>query len=495
LVRQFLTESVLLAGLGGIAGVFLGWGIMMGLKGGLPRYLLPAEADVRLDGRVLLFTAAIVVATGLLFGMAPALHGAKVDLVDSLKEGGRGPTSGAGRKQFRNALVAAEVALAFVLLSGAGLVLRSFYQLLQVDPGFDATNVITMRFPISSEQYPDGPRIISYQEQVIERIQAVPGVRAAAVTDALPLEGWGYWMPFLIEGRPFVELANRPSCGFKSVSPSYLSAVGMRLLGGRWLAKTDRPNTLPVAVINETMAKRYFEDQDPIGQRILIQQTIPGQLALGPEKPWQVVGVVADEKTWSLDDSSAGLYVSYQQTPRAYEALVVRGFLDSTHLVKPIQSAVWQLNKNQAFNDIRTLKQIKSDRLGENRMRTVLLVVFGLLALMLAAIGIYGVISYTVVQRTHEMGLRAALGASAWDQLRLVLKGGMILTAIGMGIGIAGAFVLTRLLASLLFGVEPRDPVTFVAVAALLAGIALLACYIPARRATKVDPMVALRYE
>jgi putative ABC transport system permease protein len=211
--------------------------------------------------------------------------------------------------------------------------------------------------------------------------------------------------------------------------------------------------------------------------------------------PWQVVGVVADEKTWSLDDFSAGLYVSYQQSPRAYEALMARGLLDSTHLVKSIQSAVWELNKNQAFNDIRTLEQIKSDSLGENRMRTVLLAVFGLLASMLAAIGIFGVISYTVVQRTHEMGLRAALGASAWDQLRLVLKGGMILTAIGMGFGIAGALAFTRLLASLLFGVSPHDPWTLAVVTALLAAVAGAACFIPARRAAKVDPMVALRYE
>jgi putative ABC transport system permease protein len=495
LVRQFLTESVLLAGLGGAVGVAMGWGLMLGLKTCIPPFLLPAEADVRLDGRVLLFTAAIVIITGVLFGIAPALYGVRTDLVGSLKEGGRGATSGAGRRQVRNVLVVAEIALAFVLLSGAGLLLRSFYRLQQVNPGFDATNVITMRLPMSSGQYPDGPRIINYQEQVMEKIRAVPGVRDAAIADDLPLEGWAIGMWFLVEGEPFVERPNRPDCGFKRVSPSYLSALGMRMLKGRWLAEADTPGAIPVAVINETMAQHTFKGQDPIGKRILIQQIIPGQPAVGPEIPWQVVGVVADEKIHSLDDLSSGLYVSYKQSPTPQTALVVRGAMDPTRLVKSIQTAVWQLNKNQSIDDIKTLDQIKSDSLGENRFRTLLLGAFAGLALLLAALGIYGVISYSVAQRTHEMGVRAALGASRGDQLRLVLMGGMTLTTIGIGIGIVGALGLTRLLASLLFGVSPHDPWTLVVVSVVLAIVAGAACFIPARRATKVDPMVALRYE
>ena len=336
LVRQFLTESVLLAGLGGIAGAALGWGLMVGLKAWIPLSRLPAEADVQLDGRVLMFTAATVIVTGILFGIAPALHNARVDLVGSLKEGGRGSTSGAGSKRVRNALVISEIALAFILLSCAGLLIRSFYQLQQVDPGFDSTDVITMWLPMSSTQYPDGPRIMNYQEQVMEKIQALPGVRQAAITIALPLEGWGYGMWFQIEGAPFIERAKRPSCGFKIVSPSYLSALGMRLLKGRWLSDADAPGTAPVAVINETMAKSYFKDQDPIGKRILIQQIIPGQAELGPEIPWQVVGVVADEKLWSLDASSSGLYVSYQQSLTAQTLLVVRAAMDPALLVKSI---------------------------------------------------------------------------------------------------------------------------------------------------------------
>jgi len=495
LVRQFLTESVLLAGLGGSAGVLIGWQLLLAMNRWIPRFLLPAEADVRLDARVLVFAAAIAVATGILFGIAPAVHGVRTDLVGSLKEGGRAATSGSGRKQIRNTLVVAEIALAFVLLSGAGLLLRSFYQLQQVNPGFDSTNVITMVLPLPSQQYPDGPRIVSYQQQVIEKIQAVPGVRSAAVANSLPLEGWPIGMHFQIEGRPFVDPSNRPDCGFKTASPSYLSAVGLRLIRGRWLAEADTAATLPVAVINETMAKQNFQGQDPLGQRILIDQLIPGQPAVGPEIPWQVVGVVADEKIHRLDESSAGLYVSYQQSPSPGTALVVRGAMDPTRLVKSIQSAVWQINRNQAFDDIKTLERIKSESLGENRLRTVLLGAFAGLALLLAATGIYGVISYSVAQRTHEIGLRAALGASRWAQLGLIFRDGMTLTVIGMGIGVMGALGLTRLLASLLFGVSPHDPWTLALVGVILAAVAVAACLIPARRATKVDPMVALRYE
>ncbi len=371
LVRQFLTESVLLAGLGGSVGVLVGWQLLLAMNRWIPRFLLPAEADVRLDARVLLFAAAIAVATGILFGIAPAVHGVRADLVGSLKEGGRAATSGSGRKQIRNTLVVAEIALAFVLLSGAGLLLRSFYQLQQVNPGFDSTNVITMELPLSLQQYPDGPRIVGYQQQVIEKIQAVPGVRSVAVANALPLEGWADGMHFQIEGRPFVDPSNRPDCGFKTASPTYLSAVGLRLLRGRWLAEADTAATIPVAVINETMAKQNFQGQDPLGQRILIDQLIPGQPAVGPEIPWQVVGVVADEKIHRLDESSAGLYVSYKQSPSLGTALVVRAAMDPARLVKSIQSAVWQIDSSQAFDDIKTLERIKADSLGENRLRQV----------------------------------------------------------------------------------------------------------------------------
>ena len=303
-------------------------------------------------------------------------------------------------------------------------------------------------------------------------------------------------MPFLIEGHPFVDMANRPAANYKRVSPSYLAALQLRLLKGRWLADTDTASSLPVIVINQAMEKRYFKGEDPIGKRILIQQIIPGKPALGPEIPWQVVGVVASERTgMEGDNDSPGDYVSYMQSPTTETALVVRAAMDPAQLVKSVQAAIWQLNKNQAFDSVKTLDEIKSDSMGADRLRTSLLGMFAALALLLAAIGIYGVISYSVAQRIHEMGVRAALGASRWDQLRLVLSGGMTLTAVGLGIGVLGALALTRLLASLLFGVSPHDPWTLAAAGVILTAVAAAACYVPARRATRVDPMVALRYE
>jgi putative ABC transport system permease protein len=495
LVRQFLTESVLLVGIGGVIGVVLGWGLMLALKAWIPPSLLPAEADVALNGQVLLFALGIVVATGILFGIAPALQSIKTDLVGSLKEGGRGGTTGTKRIYVRNGLAVAEIALAFILLSGAGLLIRSFYRLQQVDPGFDATNVMTMRFPMTTEQYPDGSRIISYLGQALERVQSIPGVREAAFTGALPLRGWPDEMPFLIEGQPFVEVAKRPAAGFKPVSPSYLSAIGMRLKKGRWLEETDAAGTVPVAVANEAMVKRYFKGEEPIGKHIRIEQIIPGRPALGPEIAWEVVGVVEGEKACGLDDACAGVYVSYKQSPSPGQALVVRGSMDPNRLVKSIETAVWELNKEQALNEIKPLDQIKSESLGENRTRTILLGTFAGLALLLSAIGVYGVISYSVSQRTHELGIRAALGASPRAQHILVLKAGMALTGTGVAVGVLGALGLTRLLSSFLFGVSPRDPWTLGMVSVVLAGVAAAACSIPAYRATRVDPLIALRHE
>jgi putative ABC transport system permease protein len=494
LLCQFLTESLLLASMGGALGVLVGFGCMRALKAWIPQFYLPAEADVHLDGRVLLFTAGLIILTGILFGIAPAFHAARSDLGGSLKEGGRGSTTGVGRRRLRSVLVVTEVALAFVLLSGALLLVRSFYGLQQVDPGFETTNVISMWLPMTDEQYPDAGRAVNHVNQVMEKAASVPGMREVAVTTARPLDGWGYGMPFLVEGQQ-VDRAKRPGCFFKMVSPSYFRTIGMKLRKGRGLADTDKRGAPPVTVINETMATRYFKGQEPIGKRIFIQEIVTARHELGPEVAWQVVGVVADEKVDSLDDSSPGVYVPYQQSPTVPVAMLVRGAMDPSRLLKSVESAIWQINKNQAFDDIKTLDQLKTESLGGNRLRTVLLGIFAGLALLLTAIGIYGVISYSVAQRTHEMGVRAALGASAWDQLRLVLGSGMALTAMGLAIGTAGALALTRLLGSLLFGVSPRDPWTLVSVGAILAAVSLLACYAPARRAMKVDPTVALRYE
>ncbi|HWF48568.1 MAG TPA: ABC transporter permease [Bryobacteraceae bacterium] len=495
LLRQFLTESLLLAAFGGCLGVLIALGAVKLLKLALPPFYLPAEATVSIDVRVLLFTAALVIVTGVLFGIAPALQAIRVAPGDALKEGSRSSTTSAAGRRLRGILIVTEVALAFVLLSGAGLLLRSFYQLQQVDTGFDSTNVITMWLPMDDNQYTKGDQIIEYKTQILDRVQSVPGVRDAAVTSALPMGGWGYGMPFQIVGKPIVDVSNRPGGFFKMVSASYFHTLGMRVRKGRGLSEADRQGTTPVTVINQTMADKFFKNEDPIGKRILVQQIVPAQHELGKDIPWEIVGVVADEKVGDLDDSSPGLYVPAPQSPTTDAGLVVRGAMDPDRIVKSVQRAIRDVNKNQAITDIKTLEEVKSESLGGNRLRTYLLVVFAGLALLLAAIGLFGVISYTVTQRIHELALRAALGASGFDLLQLVLQNGLALTVIGLVIGLAGSFGLTHLLASLLFQVSPRDPFSLMSAAMILAAVAIAASVLPALRATRVDPMVALRYE
>jgi putative ABC transport system permease protein len=496
LVRQFLTESVLLSCCGGVLGFALGYAMLAGLRLMLPPFFLPREAAVQMDGRVLLFTLAIALLTGIVFGAAPAWHAAKPDLAAVMKESGRGTSSGMARRRLRSALVVSEVAIAFILLTGAGLLIRSFLSLQQVDTGFESTNVITMGVPMPATKFTEGAQMTAYIRQVIDRLESIPGVRDAAVTSALPLQGWSYGMPFLIAGQQVVDRANRPACFFKMVSPSYFQALGIKLRKGRGLTEQDVKGAPTVTVINETMAKRYFKGVDPIGRRILIQDIVPGKQELGPEVPWEVVGIIADEKINGLDDlTSAGVYVPYAQSPTPGVGLVVRGAMDPAGLQKAIEHEVHQIDKDQPLTNVKTLEAIKSESVGSNRLRTLLLGVFAGIALLLASIGIYGVISYSVVQRTHELGVRSALGASAGALLRLVVGGGMLLAGIGVVVGLAGALALTRLLSSLLFGVTATDPLTMGMVVLILCSLALLACLVPARRAAKVDPITALRYE
>jgi predicted permease len=496
LVRQFLTENVLLSICGGALGLGLGLALKKGLELAMPPFSLPREADVAIDARVMLFTLALAILTGIVFGLAPALQATRPNLAGCMKEGGRGASSG-GRHKVRGALVVTEVALAFVLLTGAGLLIRSFFQMQQVDTGFDSTNVLTAGLPIPEKRFPDPAQLNAYLRQVVGNVAALPGVRDAALTSALPMQGWGYGMPFQRADKPMVDRANRRACFFKMVSPSYFRVLGMKFRKGRPLGDHDAKGAPPVTVINETMARLYFKDEEPAGKRILVQEIVPGKTQLGPEIPWEVVGVVADEKVSNLDDrgDNPGMYVSNEQSPVFFQALVVRTVLDPSRLKLALGKAVHEINKDQTLTEVKTLEQIKAESMASNRLRSLLLTVFAAIAVLLAAIGIYGVISYSVEQRTHEIGIRAALGASRSDLLRLILRSGMLMAGIGLVLGFGGAVGLTRLLANLLFGVGERDPMTIGAVAALLTCVALLACYIPARRATKVDPMVALRYE
>jgi putative ABC transport system permease protein len=355
---------------------------------------------------------------------------------------------------------------------------------------------MTARLPIARDRFGRPEQLLQYVRLLDERLRAAPGVRDVAFSNVLPMEGWGDGMPFLIAGRPFVDRANRRACFYKRVTGSYFRTLDIHLRRGRTFNGHDTRGGAPVTVINEEMAKRYFKGEDPIGKRILIQEILYGQPGLGPEIPWEVVGIVGDEQTGNLaDNKSAGLYVTFDQSPTNDTNMVLRGSVDPRVLTSAIYAAVHAVDKDQAIADLQTLEQIKSGTVSSDRMQTMLLAIFAGLALLLAAVGIYGVISYSVTQQTHELGIRAALGASRGSLLSMVIHRGMRLTLIGLGIGVAGALALTRLLSSLLFGISPRDPVTLTVVAAVLSAVALLACYIPARRAAGVDPMVALRYE
>ena len=495
IIRQLLTESMLLSLGGSVAGLILAVALVRTLRAFLPEGFLPAYANVTLDSRVVLFLLAAAVLTTVLFGTGPALQATRRDTVDSLKEGGRSGTAGASRQRLRSGLVISEVALACILLSGTGLLIRSFYRLLSVDPGFDSTNVITMGVPMAAAENPNGARVAAYYREILESVNAVPGVRQAAVTSALPLDGWGFGMPFQVVGQPYKDDANRPACFFKMVSPSYFAALGMRLRRGRALTDTDSAGSLPVAVVNETMVKRYLKSGNPIGKRILIQQIVTGKHELGPEIPWDVVGVVANEKVDGLDDNSPGVYVSYMQSPLMGMDMLVRGKGDPQAFLRSIQDAVWKLNKNQALPHVKMLEEIKTESVSSNRLRIVLLGIFAGIALLLTLIGIYGVISYSIAQRTQELGIRMALGASAGNLLRLVIGHGVFLTGIGLLIGIAGSLAVTRLLSSLLFETSPFDTGTFSAVTGLMLLVAIFACLAPARRAASLDPMIALRVE
>jgi putative ABC transport system permease protein len=496
LIRQFLTENVLLSLCGGIFGLVIGYSLMNAMALMLPPFTLPREVSANMDGRVLLFALVVSIATGILFGMAPALQATKPDLAAAMKEEGRGSSGGAGRRRLRDSLIVAEIALAFMLLVVSGLMMRSFLGLLNIDAGFDSTNLLTMRLPVSIDQVPDPEQLNRYLREVRTAVEAVPGVRDTAYSCAAPMQGTCYGMPMQPANKPLVDLANRDGGFYKVVSPSYFAALGIKPIKGRLLADTDTSNSPPALVMNERLANRFFPNENAVGQRILIQKIVPGKTELGSDIAWEVVGVIGDEKIGGPEDvRSAGVYVSNEQSPVYGMVLNVRASVNPLTLQKPITAAIRSVNKDQAISDVRSVDQIRDQSMGGRRLVSVLLGTFATVALVLAGLGIYGVISYNVAQRTREMGIRAALGATERSLLRLILDRGVRLTVIGLAIGVAGAIALTRLMATLLFGVGARDPLTMVSVGAILASVAIMASYVPARRATRVDPVVALRYE
>jgi putative ABC transport system permease protein len=490
-VRLLLTESVLLAIVGGAFGLLLAiWSLDLLVS--LKPANLPRLAEINVNRTVFLFTAAVSVLTGVLFGLAPAWQVSKSDLNESLKESGRGGSDAPRRQRMRALLVISEVALSLVLLIGAGLMIRSFSRLLAVDPGFKTDHVLTAFVSLPVAKYPKREEQVAFFDRLLERLRNVPGVSAAGLVTDIPLYG-GSSTGFDVDGRPAALPGQRAMTDYRMINSDYFAAMGMRILKGRAFSSHDTETAPGVVIINETLAARYFAGEDPIGQRL--------NLSGSPKDLREIVGVVADVRNYGLDaEVKPEVYVPFLQSAPGYLAgmtsaltVVVRSTIDPTALGQTLREQVQALDKDQPVSAIKTMEWYLADSMAQRRFNMLLLAVFAGLALVLAAVGIYGVIAYTVTQRTHEMGIRIALGARGGDILRLVFSNAMVTTITGIVIGLGAALALTRLLQSLLYQVTATDPFVFMTIPLLLLAVATIATYFPARRAMKVDPITALR--
>jgi putative ABC transport system permease protein len=486
-IRQLLTESILLALLGCGVGLLLAyWGVEL-LTSALPSDT-PRLKEIGLDWRVLVFTLLVSLLTGLAFGLAPALRASAVNLTDSLKEGGRGSSEGFRSNRVRSLLVVSEVALSLVILVTAALLVRSYQRLQVVDPGFETSNMLTLQLSLPVAKYDDDAKQSAFFQQLVQRLEALPQVKAVALANDIPLVGDMQTSAPRIEGRANSTVEGSLA-GVHAVSQNYFQVIGTPVLKGRAFTSADTLNSPPVIIINNTMAQRLFPNEEPIGKRIRFSDDA--------KVPWEeIVGVVGDIKHEGLDAKPfMETYLPFTQSPRSLMAVMIRTTNDPTNLVSAARNSVLEVDRDQPVYDIKTMEQRLSESIAPRRLSMVLFVSFAGLALLLAAVGVYSVISYSVNRRTHEMGIRMALGARALDVLKLVVWQGMTLALVGIVIGVLAAFALTRLMSGLLYGVSATDPFIFAGVALMLVIIALLACLIPARRATKVDPMIALRYE
>jgi predicted permease len=483
LIRQMLTESLLIAVAGGVAGLLVArWGIEALIALG-PKQI-PRLHMLSLDWRTFAFALTASLLTGALFGLAPALQISKVNLNESLKEGGRGSSGGSRHNRLRGLLVIAEVSLAFVLLIGAGLLMRTFFYLQNVDPGFNPDRVLTATIDLPGARYSTGRKASSFYRELIGRLAALPGVQGAAATSDLPWTGYDENTSFGIEGRQFSDDED-PSAQYHFATPDYFRTLGIPLLAGRFFSEADDADAPRVIVINKSMADRYWPDADAVGKRVRLW----GETRM-------IAGIVGDLKDSPGElRAKPGFFFPVNQQAQRNLVLVVRTERDPMSLLAAMRSEIAALDKELPLSDVRTLEQIASSAVARTRFTMLLLSVFAGVALLLAAVGIYGVVSYSVTQRTHEIGIRVALGAQRRDVIGLVARQGMTLVVAGMGAGLAAALVLTRVMSSLLFGVSVADPITFFGIAVLLMGVALGACFVPARRAMKMDPMVALRHE
>jgi len=495
LFSQFLTENLVLSGIGGLLGVALGFALIRALVATLPPNRLPSEADVSLNLPVLLFTLAATTLAGVLFGCAPAWHAARVDPNETLKEGGRSGTSLA-RLRSRKVLVVSEFALALTLLSAAGLALHSLWKLSRVDLGFRSDHLLTFGLQPPKEEPVQAAHIITFYREVLTKIQSLPGVVNAEAATGMPIEGINIGMPFSLAGQTVSDPSTRPDAGFQMVTPEYYETLGIQIVKGRRFTHQDSATAPRVAIVNETFAQRFLSGMDPLRQRLVVEQLIPGVRKLGPPVEWQIVGVSRNIHNRGIRNEGFPIIdVPFEQSPEPFAGLVVRTAGDPAAMSKSIAAAVHAVNAEVPLEETRTMDQIVDESLVEDRFMTALYGSFAGVALLLAAVGIYGVMAFFVAQRTHEIGLRIAFGASPDHVLSLVLKEGLLLAAIGLGFGMVGAFFAGRALRGLLYGVGSVDSVAFTAVATTLFAAAFVACYFPARRAANVDPMVALRYE
>ncbi|MBV8856909.1 MAG: ABC transporter permease [Acidobacteria bacterium] len=487
LARQLLTESLLMALLGGALGLALAYAATNLLVALAPSNI-PRIETIGIDARVLGVTFLISLVTGFLFGLAPALQASQVDLNETLKEGGRTQGAGTAGNRALSLLVVSEVALSLVLLIGAGLMIRSFVSLQQVDPGFNAHNVLTAWLYLPPTKYDEGPKMLAFHEQLTERISHLPGVKAVSTVSDLPLGGTGMTMGFQVEGSPEPLPGQKPEANYRVIAPSYFDVMGVSLMRGRAFTEQDRDGSPGVVVVNQTLAQRYWPGQDAVGKRISFG---------GAEGPWlSVVGVVADVKHRQLDARpEVEAYVPYKQNPWPLVILTVRTEGDPLALAGAVRRAAREVDPDQPVFGIKTMEQHLSDSVAARRLAMTLLGGLAALALLLSTVGIYGVISYFVTQRTQEIGIRMALGARQSDVLRLVVGRGLRMAAIGVVIGLLAAFALTRVMTSILYGVGATDLLTFIAVPSLLIAVALLASFLPARRATRLDPLNALRHQ
>ncbi|MBD0372278.1 MAG: ABC transporter permease [Pyrinomonadaceae bacterium] len=491
LLRQLLTESSVLALLGGAAGTLLAlWGVDL-LVSRLPEAQLSAMPYLRglsLNPTVLAFTVGISLLTGIVFGLAPALQSAKLNLQETLKEGGRTSAAGSHRR-LRNLFVVSEIALALLLLVGAGLMMKSLVRLLSVSPGFNPDNVLTMRVPLPQTKYPEDANLIAFHRELLERVESLPGVKGVATVSVIPLTG-GNTSRFMAEDKPAPPPGTELEANVRDITPNYFEVMNVPLLRGRAFTEQDKQDSPPVVIVNQTFANRLYPGEDAVGKRLLVPSV---QLP-----PIEIVGVVGDEKVTRMDTATTPVvYGPYLQDPGRTLNLVVRTSSDPSVVTNSVRSQIQSLDPDLPVFDVRTMQEVidRSPSTFLRRYPAFLIGTFAAVSLLLAIIGIYGVISYSVTQRTQEIGVRMALGAQRRDILKLIVGQGMTLALLGVGLGLLAAFILTRFLESLLFNVSAKDPLVYAGVSLLLIVVALLACYIPARRAMRVDPMTALRYE